>query len=266
MTAKQTACVIGASGAIGQALLRQLVADPRYGRVLAFSRSGKAPIANTDSRDVAHRESATVLERVPEIIPGTLDISCEDSIRAAAAVAKSYAPLHRVIIATGILHRPANVHSPAIRPEKSLRQINVSAMAEVIAINTIGPALVIQAFSPLLSRDARSVMSAISARVGSISDNRLGGWVSYRASKAALNMVIKTASIELARTHPHAIIAGLHPGTVDSALSEPFQANVKPEKLFTPDHSAQQLLTVMDNLSPEQSGRCFDFAGLEILP
>lgn len=253
MAERQTACVIGATGAIGKSLIQHLRNDPNCGTILAFSRSGTMPIMTAEESS-EHAETAVVAER--------LDLGSESSIQAAAAFASTYAPLHRIIIATGMLHRPADGQSPAIRPEKSFRQLSASAMAEVMAINTIGPALIIQAFSPLLARDTRSVITALSARVGSISDNRLGGWVSYRASKAALNMVIKTASIELARTHPQAIIAGLHPGTVDSNLSAPFQANVKPEKLFTPDYSAQQLLTVMDNLSPEQSGGCYDFAGL----
>ena len=117
-----------------------------------------------------------------------------------------------------------------------------------------------------LDRRDKAVFAALSARVGSISDNRLGGWHGYRASKAALNQIIRTLSIELARKRPDAICAGLHPGTVDTGLSEPFQRNVPDGKLFTPDYAAERLLSVIDGLTAEQSGRCFDWAGEEIAP
>ena len=111
-----------------------------------------------------------------------------------------------------------------------------------------------------------SIFAALSARVGSISDNQLGGWYAYRASKAALNMIIKTAAIEVRRRNPHAIVVGLHPGTVDSDLSKPFQGNVPEGKLFTPDFAAGKLLTVLEGLAPAQTGRCFGWDGEEILP
>ena len=121
-------------------------------------------------------------------------------------------------------------------------------------INTIGPALVAKYFLPKLNRNSRSVFAVLSARVGSIADNRLGGWYAYRASKAALNMIIKNASIEIARKNKQAIVVCLHPGTVDSLLSKPFQSNVPDGKLFSPEFSAGKLLSVVDNLSPDQSG------------
>jgi NAD(P)-dependent dehydrogenase (short-subunit alcohol dehydrogenase family) len=133
------------------------------------------------------------------------------------------------------------------------------------AINVIGPSLVLKYFAGFMPREEVSVWAAISARVGSISDNKIGGWYSYRASKAALNMIIKTASIELARKYKKASLIGLHPGTVDTTLSKPFQGGVKHE-IFTPQKSAQALLSVLTNASFEISGKIYAFDGQEILP
>jgi NAD(P)-dependent dehydrogenase (short-subunit alcohol dehydrogenase family) len=131
-------------------------------------------------------------------------------------------------------------------------------------INTIGPAMCAKYFLPLLRRDEKAVFAALSARVGSISDNRMGGWYAYRASKAALNMILKTLSIEYGRRFKQAVIAGLHPGTVDTNLSKPFQSNVQPGKLFTPELAAKQLVDVIDGLTPEDSGYLFDWAGKRV--
>ena len=139
-------------------------------------------------------------------------------------------------------------------------------MAHVFAINTIGPALVAKHALPVLDKDHRSIFAALSARVGSISDNRLGGWHSYRASKAALNQIIRTCSIELARKNRTALCVGLHPGTVDTGLSEPFQSNVPDGKLFTPTRSATSLLSVLNGLDETDTGQCFDWAGERIDP
>ena len=128
----------------------------------------------------------------------------------------------------------------------------------------MGPALAARAFLPLAPREGRAVFAAVSARVGSIGDNRLGGWHSYRASKAALNMILKTLSVELARTHPGMICVGLHPGTVDTALSEPFQKGVAADKLFSPDELAAHLLGVVDALTQEDSGFVLDWKGERI--
>ncbi len=183
------------------------------------------------------------------------DITSEVEI--AAVAAQMAGPLHRVIVATGILHR-----SEEIRPEKDWRAIDPEAFAQVLAVNTIGPALVFKHFAPLLDRNERSVIAALSARVGSISDNRLGGWYAYRASKTALNQVIRTFSVELQRKNPKAIIAGLHPGTVETGLSAPFGGG--PAIRLSPDQSAAQLLDVMDGLTPAQSGHVFDWKGEEV--
>lgn len=184
-----------------------------------------------------------------------LDIRDEASVRAAAERVGS---ADTVIVATGLLHDDAQ------GPEKSLAALDPTALARSFAVNTIGPALVAKHFLPRLPRDRRAVFAALSARVGSIGDNRLGGWYSYRASKAALNQLIRTAAIELRRTHRHAICVALHPGTVDTRLSQPFQRGVP--DLFTPERSAAALLGVLDGLTPEQSGRLFAWDGQEIAP
>jgi len=146
-------------------------------------------------------------------------------------------------------------------PEKALKELSSEKMQAVYMANTVGPMLVAKHFLPKFSRDKRSVFAAISARVGSISDNRLGGWHSYRASKAALNMLLKNASIEMKRTHPESIIVGLHPGTVDSELSKPFQRHVQAGKLFAPEHSVSQMLSVLDGLSAQNSGNHYAYDG-----
>ena len=133
-------------------------------------------------------------------------------------------------------------------------------------VNTIGPTLVGKYFIPFLRKDARSVFAFLSARVGSISDNKLGGWYSYRASKTALNQIIKNFSIEVKRSNINAIFVGLQPGTVKSYLSKPFEKNVKADKLFTPDYSAEKLLDVISNLTNEDSGKVYAWDGEEIGP
>lgn len=189
-----------------------------------------------------------------------------------------------IVVGIGALHRqaqngamhpdpqsrsmhPAHTHSQpgtSFGPEKTWRDLSAQNMAEIYAANTIAPALIAKHFLPLLPREGRSVFAVLSARVGSISDNRLGGWYSYRASKAALNQIIKTTSIELARTRPEAICLGLHPGTVDTELSKPFQANVKDGKLFTPQISANHLLNVIGNASTNQSGTVLAWDGTQV--
>ncbi|MEO6361030.1 MAG: SDR family NAD(P)-dependent oxidoreductase, partial [Sphingomicrobium sp.] len=153
-----------------------------------------------------------------------------------------------------------------VRPEKTYRDLSQSALMRYFAVNAVGPALIAKHFLPLLPKDEPSVFAALSARVGSITDNRLGGWYGYRSSKAALNMLIKTLAIELARTRPLAICVGLHPGTVDTKLSKPFQKNVGPDRLFSTARAACQLIDVLDHLTPAQSGNCFAWDGKQIAP
>lgn len=233
--------VIGASGGIGGAFVDVLADNANVNRVFALSRHGGRPEENK-------------IARLP------LDLEDEESIgRAAGAIAQAAGHLHLAIVAAGVLHDGAR-----LQPEKTWRSLDGPAMERVFRINTIGPALVAKHLLPLLARDRKAVFAALSARVGSISDNRLGGWHAYRASKAALNMVLKTLSIELARRNPTALCVGLHPGTVDTALSEPFQSGVPRTRLFPPSVSARHLLTVLDTLTPEDSGHLYGWDGHRI--
>lgn len=225
---ESSAVVIGASGGVGAAITRRLEASERYAVVHALSRSGTG-----------------------------FDLEDEASIAAAAArVSEGPAPA-LVFVATGVLHH-------GFEPERSWRALDPEHLLRDYRINAVGPALVAKHFLPLLPRDRRAVFAALSARVGSIDDNRLGGWHSYRASKAALNMILRNLSVETARTHPQAVVAGLHPGTVDTGLSAPFQRGVKPEKLFTAAHSAERLLAVLDGLTPADSGGVFAWDGARV--
>ena len=234
-----TACVIGACGGIGGALVQRLAADPGVGVVHAGARGAASGGVDGD----------------PKVKPFRIDLTDEASIADAAA---HIGACELVIIATGMLH-DAN-----FQPEKSYRGQTADGYARAFAINTIGPALIGKHFLPLLPRDRRSVFAALSARVSSVSDNRLGGWHAYRAAKAALNMVLRNFAVELGRTHKEVVIAGLHPGTVDTPLSQPFQRNVDPAKLFTADYAAQQLLSVIDGLTPRDSGNLFAWDGQRI--
>ncbi len=186
-----------------------------------------------------------------------LDLLDEASIAAAARWLAARGAPELVIDATGILH------GPAMAPEKSWRELDPATLAQAFAINAIGPALLMKHFLPLLPRDRRAVFATLSAKVGSIGDNRLGGWYAYRASKAALNQFVRTASIELRRGRPQAICVALHPGTVDTGLSAPFAKSGL--QVQAPALAAQRLLTVLAGLKAEDSGQFFDYRG-EHLP
>jgi NAD(P)-dependent dehydrogenase (short-subunit alcohol dehydrogenase family) len=159
------------------------------------------------------------------------------------------------------LHGPAN-----IKPEKALKELDGVRMAKLFALNTIGPALVLKYFSPIMTREGRAILATLSARVGSISDNELGGWYTYRATKAALNQIIKTTAIELSLRRKHLICVGLHPGTVRTPMSDPFLASYKANEIFSPDFAVQSMLDVLAALEPEDSGRVFAWDGVEIAP
>jgi NAD(P)-dependent dehydrogenase (short-subunit alcohol dehydrogenase family) len=240
------AVVVGATGGLGAAFVEALVARGTFATVLALSRSG--PSGESVAGPGATR-----------VVRARIDLTDEASIAAAAALARTLAPPRRVIVATGLLHAP-----DGLRPEKSLAMLDGARLARLFAVNASGPALVAKHFLPLMPREGRAVFAAISARVGSISDNRLGGWYGYRASKAALNMLLRTAAIEWARTAREGVCVGLHPGTVDSALSRPFQANVPEGRLFEAADSAAKLLEVLDRLGPADSGRVFAWDGTEV--
>ena len=218
------ALILGASGAIGGAIAAQLQADPRCAQVLTLSRHSTPAI----------------------------DFDKPDSIAAAAEALRPLGPWHLIVVATGMLTGPTS------GPEKRLAELNATHMAASFATNTIGPALVLAHFAPLLAKGERSLLAVLSAKVGSIGDNRLGGWYSYRASKAALNMLLKTAAIEMARTHPQAVLAALHPGTVNSALSAPFRGA---EIGRPPTEAARDLLAVLDTLQPADSGGFWAYDG-----
>lgn len=232
--------IFGASGGIGSALVRSLAGREDVERVYAASRS---PSPATDDK----------VRSVP------MDLVDETSIADAAASMAADGSLDLVIVASGVLQR-----EPDIAPEKSWRAIDGNAMAEVLRVNTIGPALIGKHVLDHLSTSGRSVFAAISARVGSVEDNRLGGWHSYRASKAALNQIIRNFAIELGRRNKSAIAVSLHPGTVDTPLSEPFQSSVPDGKLFTPEYSAGRLLSVIDTLEAKDNGGFFAWDGKPI--
>nr|WP_295659763.1 SDR family NAD(P)-dependent oxidoreductase [Polymorphobacter sp.] len=194
-----------------------------------------------------------------KVIPlARADLDLTDPASITAAAARIGGPLDLVIVATGLLHDAAG------GPEKSLRDLDTTRLARSFAVNATGPALVAAAFLPLLRTDRKTAFAALSARVGSIADNRLGGWYGYRASKAALNQLLRTAAIEHARRAPLSVVASLHPGTVDTGLSAPFQRGVAQGKLFTPAFSARAMLDVLDGLTPTDSGGLYAWDGATI--
>jgi NAD(P)-dependent dehydrogenase (short-subunit alcohol dehydrogenase family) len=231
-----SAVVIGATGGIGRAMVEQILASGAFETVWAVSRSGA---------DVAGAQGLAA------------DLEDEASLaHAAERIGQGPAPT-LIVLATGVLH-------DGFQPERSLRQLDADHMLRDYRINAIGPALAAKHLLPLMPRDRRAVFAALSARVGSIGDNRLGGWHAYRASKAALNMILRNLAIEMARSHPQAVIAGLHPGTVDTGLSAPFQKGVAEGRLFTADHSAERLLAVLSGLTPADSGGVFAWDGARV--
>ncbi len=189
-----------------------------------------------------------------------MDYYSEESIRSCAEVASMQGPLDLVIVATGMLHEDN------LRPEKSLRELSLEKFQRLFTVNTIVPALIAKHFLPRLNREAPSIFAALSARVGSISDNQMGGWYSYRMSKAALNMFIKNSAIEIGKRNQQSIIVGLYPGMVESALSKPYLKGVPMSNVFSPSMAVQNLAAVLKSLTPRQTGRCFDWDGQEILP
>ena len=232
------AVVVGASGGIGAAFVEALARDPSIARVDALSRRPSDPGGKVHT----HR----------------IDVTDEASIEAAAGQLDD-GPLDLVLVTTGVLHDEAG-----LRPEKTWRHLDAAALQRAYAVNAIGPALVAKHLLGKLRRDHKAVFAALSARVGSIEDNRIGGWYAYRASKAALNQMLRTLAVELARRRPQAVCVGLHPGTTDTPLSSPFQANVPEGKLFTPAFVAERLLAVVDDLDASASGGLYAWDGARI--
>lgn len=233
------ALLFGASGGIGAAFADRIAADPRCGALFAASRSGAG---SGDGRTHALR----------------FDLEDEGSIADAVNAAAQGGPIDLVIIATGLLH------DDAMAPERSARAMDADQMARAFRINAIGPALIAKYALGHMPREEKAVFAALSARVSSVSDNRLGGWHSYRASKAALNMLVRNAALELARRNPAALCVALHPGTVETAMSAPFRANVPPGRLFTAEESADHLLRVIDRLTPADTGGLYAWDGSAI--
>ena len=223
------AVVVGAGGGIGAALLSQLETRAGHDVVLGLGRASQPALDMLDEASIAS---------------------------AAAHVARLGVPLRLLIDATGFLH------GPGMQPEKSWRQLDPAHMAHAFAINAIGPALLMKHFLPLLPGEGRSVFATLSAKVGSIGDNALGGWYSYRASKAALNQLVRTAAIELRRRQPMAVCVALHPGTVDTGLSAPFAKTGL--ALQTPHDCAARMLDVLHGLDATHSGGFYNHHGMSL--
>lgn len=241
-TPPRHALIVGASGGIGQAMARCLLECPEVERVVGTTRGSHEAVGH------------------PKMVWERLDLEDEASIAALAQNLEGTAPFSMIVVASGILH------GPELSPERSFKKIDASALSKLLAVNAVGPALVAKHLLGRLERNHRSIFACLGARVGSIGDNRAGGWYSYRASKAALVMTIKTLSIEMRRTHPEAIALALHPGTVRSALSAPFVRPNSPRKTFSPRQSAEKLLGVMDGAGSEQSGQHLAYDGSVIEP
>ena len=224
------AVVIGASGGIGRAIADRLESGSSFANVLRLSRSGDPSLDLTDEQTI---------------------------IRAAADIKATGLPLRLVFNAAGVLH------DGDLAPEKTFRDIDPTHLQRSFAVNATGPMLLMKHLLPLLSANGKSVFATLSAKVGSIGDNSLGGWYAYRASKAALNQFVKTAAIELKRRRPQAVCVALHPGTVDTGLSSPFSKSGL--DVQTPETAARDLIAAIDECTPEQSGGFFDRFG-EPLP
>lgn len=231
----------GGSGAIGAAFVAELARKYPHAWISSLSRT------RSDFSDARIR-------------PLHVDYLDETSLQSAAERVEQYGSVDLIIAAGGILHQAD------MMPEKSLRDLSADKLLTLYSANTVGPALIAKHFLPLMPRDRRAIFTALSARVGSISDNRLGGWYSYRASKAALNMIIRSASIEMRRRNPQSVVVGLHPGTVDSALSKPFQGSVALERLFSPQYAVNRMIEVLEGLNASDSGYCYAWDGSRIEP
>jgi NAD(P)-dependent dehydrogenase (short-subunit alcohol dehydrogenase family) len=238
--------VIGANRGIGLGFVQQLL-DSALPIDRLFATHRQAPTPALAAIAAQHPDRLSLLP---------MDITDEAQIAAAVAqIAQQVDRLHLVLYCVGLLHEGE------IQPEKSLQQIQSEQLLRYFQVNSIGAVLLAKQVLPLLKHGDRSVFASISAKVGSIDDNALGGWYGYRASKAALNMLMRTAAIEYSRKSPKTLVVMLHPGTTDTQLSKPFQRNVPPEKLFAIDRTVMQLLGVIEGLEPEDSGQFFSWDG-----
>ena len=236
---KKNILIAGSSGAIGREFTKFYSDDPNVEKVVTLSRKiGGQGHKKIQSLEIDYNKEET-FENLDKIL--------------------QLKSISTIIIATGILH------TDQIRPEKSMDNINFEDMKKVFQVNVFGPILLIKKLLPLIKRSKVVKIIFLTARVGSISDNKLGGWYSYRSSKSALNMMISNLSIELKRANKENIVIGIHPGTVKSNLSEPFLKYVKHD-IFSPRESVELMSQVISKISQEDSGKCFDFLGKVIDP
>ena len=241
-----SAIVVGASRGIGLAITRALLEAPSIDSVVASYRS----------KSTADELFALADPRL-RCFPA--EVTDEDSLRRFAEDVRKQAIRPDLVV-----HCAGILHEPGLQPEKSLRQCDPEALQRILTVNSIGPLLVAKHLIPLVPRRQPAHFAVLSAMVGSIGDNRLGGWYGYRASKAALNQLLRTLSIECKRTHPGLCVTAIHPGTTDTQLSQPFQGNVKPGKLYTPEQSAKRIIEVVTAGSPEDTGRFVNWDGKTI--
>ncbi len=240
------ALVVGATQGIGLAFVEQLLQNEAIAHLFATYRSKQTAAALFEL-------SAQHPQRLHCI---AMDITEETQIASGLVEIKQTAPqLHLAINCVGLLHNEQQ------QPEKALRQLNTDNLLNYFKVNSIGPALLAKHLQPLFKHKEQAIFATISAKVGSIEDNRLGGWYGYRASKAALNMFLKTAAIEYSRRNPTTAVVALHPGTTDTQLSKPFQRGVPPEKLFSTERTVSQLIEVLEQVTPQESGEFFSWDG-----
>ena len=242
----RSALIQGGTSGLGQALVDRALESGEFEQIFVTTRDLKR-ITIEDSR----------------VIPIELDLMSDTSINEASEqIASHTEKLNLVVTTAGILKD----ESVGVRPEKKLADLTRSKLEIVFSVNCFGPFLWYAALGHLIRHREALVVATLSARVASVGDNRLGGWHSYRASKTAQNMLTKNLSLELSRTNPRAVIVGLHPGTVDTGLSKPFQKGVPSNKLFSPEQSAAYLWDVLHTLTPERTGQVIAWDGQMIIP
>ena len=231
---KKNVLIAGASGAIGKEFTKLYSDDPSVDKIITLS---------TKKNIFSHEK----------IQSEEVDYSNEETFENLDKILQLES-ISTIMIATGILH------ADEIKPEKSIDAINFDNLKKVFQVNVFGPTLLIKKLLPLIKKSQGVKIVFLTARVGSITDNKLGGWYSYRSSKSALNMMISNLSIELQRLNKQNIVIGIHPGTVKSPLSEPFLKNVK-HNIFSPRESVELMTLVISKISQKDSGKCFDFSG-----